>query len=196
MSTFCLGIVAARNRIGEEVVHRTRARWWVEMSFVMALLLAASLQARPAWDVPLVSTSGAEVWLSSWVDRPVLLFYEDRGGRNMNRSLKEELSTRRGELGLEKRIRVLAIADLGAWSWFPAREAALRAVREAERELETPILIDWDRALGAPPWALPTGTSSVLLVDADGSVLFRRSGELSAGEREELLGLLETLARP
>jgi hypothetical protein len=138
-------------------------------------------------------TDGKEVALSSWRGKPVILFYEDRHSTTLNAPLKEALFERGRALGLLEAVAVVGVANLEAFDFFPARGIALSRVRDEEKRWGVPILVDLEGTLGAAPWNLPKKTSSVLLLDSEGRVVFRYSGRLGVKDREEFFRTLDRL---
>jgi hypothetical protein len=144
-------------------------------------------------DATLVSSHGKQVSLSAQRGLPTVVFYEDRHSTALNQALKDELFARGQREGLLDAARVVAVANLEGYNWFPARDFALAAVREAEVKAGIPVLVDWSGTLAAPPWSLPPRTSSVLVLTAEGRVAFERSGRLSADDRSDLFAALARL---
>jgi predicted transcriptional regulator len=54
-------------------------------------------------------------------------------------------------------------------------------------------LVHLDGTLGGPPWELPKKTSNVLLLDAEGKLIFRHSGRMKEEEMEAFFGTLGRL---
>lgn len=171
-------------------------RAWIAGALTVTLAAfeggAAGL-ATGALDATLRSSSGDEVRLSLWRGRPVILFYEDKDSTALNVRLKDELFKRGRASGLLDAVSVVPVANLEAFDFFPARGAALKAVREEERKAGVPILVDLDGTLGGPPWNLPKETSTVLLLDAEGKLIFKHAGPLGEAELESFFGSLEWL---
>jgi hypothetical protein len=152
----------------------------------------ASVQSGPL-DATLNGSNGKEVSLSRWRGKPVILFYEDRHSTTLNSSLKEALFERGKALGLLEAAWVVAVANLESFNFFPAKGIALSHVRAEEKRWGIPILVDLKGTLGAAPWSLPRKTSSVVLLDSAGAVVYRHSGRMSEQEQEtffEALGQL------
>jgi len=151
----------------------------------LAVCLAASGSSSPAsvqsgpLDATLSASDGKEVALSRWRGKPVILFYEDRHSTTLNSPFKEALFARGKALGLLEAAWVVAVANLESFNFFPARGIALSHVRAEERRWGIPILVDLKGTLGASPWNLPTKTSSVLLLDGNGQVVFHYSGRMA-----------------
>ncbi len=135
-------------------------------------------------DATLRGSDGKEVALSRWRGKPVILFYEDRHSTTVNSPLKEALFSRGQSLGLLEAAWVVAVANLESFDFFPARGIALSHVRDEEKKWGIPILVDLEGTLGTAPWNLPTKTSSVLLMDGAGTVVYRYSGRMNEQERE------------
>lgn len=163
-----------------------------------AALLAAgpSLAAEPQvgpMDATLRGSSGKEVALSRWRGKPVILFYEDRHSTTLNSPLKEALFSRGEELGLLDAAFVVAVANLESYDFFPARGIALSYVRDEEKKWGIPILVDLKGTLGAAPWSLPTKTSSVLLLDGNGALVYRYSGRMKDEDQKRFFQALGAL---
>ncbi len=151
------------------------------------VLTAALLAAHPAlgnepqagpMDATLRGSDGKEVALSRWRGKPVILFYEDRHSTTLNSPFKEALFDKGQTMGLLNSAWVVAVANLESFDFFPARGIALSHVRDEEKKWGIPILVDLKGTLGREPWNLPTDTSSVLLMDAKGTIHFRHSGRM------------------
>jgi hypothetical protein len=146
------------------------------------------LRALP--DARLRRSDGEPVRLSRFRGRPVILFYEDRHSLQLNQALKEQLFDRGRSAGLLRAVSLLAVANLEAYDFFPARGIALSYVRDAERKVGVPILVDLDGALSQEPWWLPSRSSSVVLLDRTGAEVFRASGALTPGETQRFFAAL------
>ena len=154
--------------------------------------LAAEHQVGPM-DATLRGSNGKEMALSRWRGKPVILFYEDRHSTTLNSPLKEALFSRGKELGLLDAAFVVAVANLESFDFFPARGIALSYVRDEEKKWGIPILVDLKGTLGAAPWNLPTKTSSVLLLDGTGALVYRYSGRMKEEDQETFFQTLGTL---
>ena len=165
----------------------------------LAVCLAASGSSSPAsvqsgpLDATLSASDGKEVALSRWRGKPVILFYEDRHSTTLNSPFKEALFARGKALGLLEAAWVVAVANLESFNFFPARGIALSHVRAEERRWGIPILVDLKGTLGTAPWSLPRKTSSVLLLDSAGAVVYRYSGRMSQQEQEAFFQVLGQL---
>ncbi|MFP2909611.1 hypothetical protein ACLESD_32115 [Pyxidicoccus sp. 3LFB2] len=131
--------------------------------------------------------------LSRWRGKPVILFYEDKDSTTLNSSLKETLFARGKERGLLDSASVVAVANLQKFDFFPARQIALSYVRDEEKKVGVPILVDLDGTLGNAPWKLPTKTSNVLLLDATGALVFQHSGRMKPEEEAAFFVALSQL---
>lgn len=157
------------------------------------LVLTVSGALATTRDAALVSSRGKAVQLKTLFGLPTVLFYEDRHSTALNQQTKDELFERGQREGLLQAVKVIAVADLEGYNWFPARDFALSAVRDAEVKAGVPVLVDWSGMLRSPPWSLAGKTSTVLLLDAKGRVVFARSGQLTETDRAELFQTLREL---
>lgn len=164
------------------------------LTFTLASGGAYAVEPRPEpLDATLRGSDGKEARLSRWRGKPVILFYEDKKSTGLNAPLKEELFQRGQERGLLEAAFVVAVANLEDFDFFPARQIALSYVRDEEKRVGVPILVDLDGTLGGPPWGLPKKTSNVLLLDAEGRLIFRHSGRMKEEEMEAFFGTLSRL---
>jgi hypothetical protein len=160
------------------------------------LLLAASAHALSGpLAVRLERTDGSSVDLATYQGKPAVLFYEDRASTSLNQSVKDAVWARARRDGLEAAAHVIAVANIQAYDFFPARTFATTFIRQLEQRIGIPILLDLRGVLTSPPWNLPGDTGSVLLLDADGMIVSRQSGALTPADTERLLAALETLVR-
>ncbi|MCK8497990.1 peroxiredoxin family protein [Myxococcus fulvus] len=168
---------------------------WITGTLAAALLsqgaLASNLPDGPQ-DATLRTSSGEEVRLSRWRGKPVILFYEDKDSTKLNAGLKEELFARGKERNLLGAATVVAVANLMKFDFFPARQIALSYVRDEEKKVGVPILVDLKGAMGEAPWTLPLKTSNVLLLDAQGVLIYRHSGKMKP---EEQTAFFESLSK-
>lgn len=163
---------------------------------LMVLALAATTDRGVALDASLSTSSGAPGQLASQWGKPTVLFYEDRSSTGLNQVLKDTLFKRGAELGVLGLVSVVAVANLEGLDWFPARDFALGAVRVAEKEANIAVFIDWSGVLAKPPWRLPAKSSSVVVLDATGRVMWQASGALEPSAREAVFAqLLQLLGR-
>jgi hypothetical protein len=159
---------------------------WMTAALALALTAGSALGAAPQEgpvDATLRTSKGEQIQLSKWRGKPVILFYEDKDSTTLNLPLKEELFARGKARGLLESAFVVAVANLKSFDFFPAREIALSFVRDEEKKAGVPILVDLKGTMGAAPWGLPMKTSNVLLLDAQGALVFRHSGKMKPEEQ-------------
>ncbi len=165
----------------------------------LTLTLATSggsyAQAQPSspLDATLKSASGEETALSKWRGKPVIFFYEDKDSTTLNLAFKDELFELGKAKGLLEAASVVAVANLKPFNFFPARQIALSYVRDEEKKVGVPILVDLEGTLGGAPWSLPTKTSTVMLLDASGAVIYRYSGRLGEEDKKAFFTALSQL---
>ncbi|HZH03098.1 MAG TPA: hypothetical protein VEY30_04880 [Myxococcaceae bacterium] len=170
-----------------------RAKLWLIGCIAVIGALGSAGGAPFLLDARLQRWDGSGVQLSAFRGKPTVVFYEDRNSTEINRRLKNELVSRGRLRGLMKAAHVVAVANLEAYDFFPARNFARRAVRDVESRAGIPVLIDWKKTLATSPWNLPPKNSSVVLLDPRGQRAFERSGHLSDEEVEEFFHVLDVL---
>jgi hypothetical protein len=144
-------------------------------------------------DAKLSDSAGKPIQLSDFRGKPTVLFYEDRDSRDQNRKVKDELWKRGKEAGLTDSANVVGVANLQAFDFWPARGFARSAVEDVEKKVGIKVLIDWKGALTSTPWNLPTKSSTVVLLDAEGAVRYSHSGAMTQKEMDELFTKLSAL---
>jgi hypothetical protein len=136
---------------------------------------------------------GAPVRLSSFRGKPLILFFEDRGSTEQNAGLKAALHERAAARRLLTAARVVGVANVASYDFWPARGFVLSAVQAVERREHVQVLLDWRRALAGPPFGLPDGRSSVVLLDASGHLVEAWSGAVEGEARERFFSVLARL---
>jgi hypothetical protein len=144
-------------------------------------------------DAKLTDSAGKEVQLSQFRGKPTVLFYEDRESREQNRKVKDELWKRGKETGLNGAANVVGVANLEGFDFWPARNFARSAVVDVEKKVGIKVLIDWKGALTSAPWSLPKQSSTVVLLDKEGSLRYTYSGPMTEKEMSELFDKLAAL---
>jgi len=157
---------------------------------IALLLAAASVLAGDATTLRRSDGTPAPLAIGG---RPAVLFYEDRGSHEWNQPLKEALFARGRAQGVLGRVRVIAVANIAAFDFFPAREIAMRYVGRLEGRVGVPILLDVDGVLTRPPWNLPAEGAAVVVIDTNGERVLERRGRLSPADVEATLATLERL---
>jgi hypothetical protein len=163
------------------------------------LMLCSTANARDESllsSVTLTGTDDRPVSLARFAGKPAVVFYEDRGSTATNQALKEALVEQGRRHGLLHAVRVIAIANISAYNFPPARQIATAFIRRAERRAGIPILLDLSGTLQAQPWALPDDASTVLLLDAGGRVVWRHSGKVPPAETTRMFDQLRRLVEP
>lgn len=117
--------------------------------------------------------------------QPLLVVYEDREASKSNTQTRAIIAAYHDLPSNRAKLDVWPVADLSRWDFWPARSLALKHVQATAAEARSRILIDWKGAC-QKAWGLRRGTSTVLLVGADGRVTFATEGEETPEQRAEL----------
>lgn len=127
--------------------------------------------------------------LKSLANKPILVIYEDKDSATVNQALKDELSKLAKGDKYKRAIALVPVADVSGYDYWPARGFVKSAIRDESKKAGATIYCDWSgsfrRALG-----LRGGTSSVVLINRDGKVVFARDGVVDAADRKRLLDML------
>lgn len=143
-------------------------------------------------DATVENSSGSTTRLSTLWAKPTVLFYEDRDSTALNEHVKKALAER-GKDAQARQVAVVAVANVAAWDWFPARNFVLAAVKDIEKRVKQPVYLDFKGSLAAAPWNLPSKTSAVLVLDRAGRPTWRAQGRLPQEKVDELFKELARL---
>lgn len=169
---------------------------WRPLTAAIVLSAAPALADEAPLAATLETSAGGRVQLESLWRRPTVLFYEDRDSTKLNQHVKDALFAAGKERGLLDAVDVIAVANVAAYDWFPARDFVLAAVRDAERQFHVPVYLDFKGALTAAPWNLPAKTSTVVVLTAAGRPVATFKGRLSHDDLAQLFSALEALLPP
>lgn len=167
----------------------------------LVTLLLLSPAARAAGDAAprdaaLERTDGSTVAMRTYRGKPAVLFYEDRHSTELNADVKTALLEQGRAAGRTDAVHVVAIANIQAYDFFPAKDFAVAFIRRLEGTIGIPILLDARGVLSAPPWNLPDEGGTVVLLDADGRVVWQHSGALGPERTKALLARVASLLPP
>jgi hypothetical protein len=124
--------------------------------------------------------------------RPTLLIYEDQDGGKQSLHAKEVLGQLNSTKENQAKVDVLPVADVEKWNWWPAKKYAIADVRKQAAEKRTTIYLDWTGQV-RKRWGLAKGKNHLILVGADGKLLFASEGDCSQAALDRLLGKLGEL---
>jgi hypothetical protein len=117
--------------------------------------------------------------------RPALIVYEDKDGGGQNERFLQRLGKLRDKDPVYKKTQVLAIADVASWDFWPAKGFVKSALRDAGKKNGITVYADWTGA-GRANLAASKNVSNLVLLDAQGKVVWASAGKLS-GEQEDTL---------
>lgn len=167
------------------------------MAFVVAIA-ATEAHTNPAdggvtLDATVETSSGSTTRLSALWAKPTVLFYEDRDSTALNQHVKDALFEKGKSQQMLDQVSVVAVANVAAYDWFPARNFVLAAVRDVEKKVHVPVYLDFKGSLATAPWNLPPKSSTVLVLDATGRAVWRAQGRLTKEKVDELFTELDKL---
>jgi Bacterial protein of unknown function (YtfJ_HI0045) len=173
----------------------TRSTLFVAAIFAFSLSMASSAFALPAVGAAqpqgtVVDADGNKLDLKKPSGKPTLFVYESKESATQNEVLKAELSALAKGDKYRKAIRLIPIADVDGYDYWPARGFVKSAIREESAKLKTTIYCDWDGSFRKAA-GFKRDTSSVVLVGKNGKVLFAYEGGVPEGERKKLIELLK-----
>jgi hypothetical protein len=117
---------------------------------------------------------------------PALIVYEDKDASDQNAKFKERLGKLRDKDAAARKVKLVAIADVASWDFWPAKGFVKDALRDAGKKSGITVWADWTGA-GRKALDAQSSRSNLVLVDAAGKVLWSSAGGLSASQEDDLL---------
>ncbi len=160
------------------------------MIFILALVCSVCLALpRTGTTVPRASVqslSGKTFRTQRTQGRLTLVFYEDKDATQQNKALKDALKAQLDKGGRKRNVDIIAVADVSAWDFWPAKGFVKDAIEDQEKKAGHPIYCDWSGDFGK---ALGTvdGKSNVILIGPDRKVRVARAGVLPTAVRERIV---------
>jgi hypothetical protein len=149
------------------------------VSIFAVLSASAFAQLEPPVHATLDSMRGGRRSLEAERGRRiVILFYEDRPHLQDNEQLKGNVRRFIETNNLRDRVLVYGVANLGDLGGAAPHDLVRRMIRPLIDRWGVEILLDWDGALRRPPFSFRTNSSNIAIVDRDGRIAFRSTGEL------------------
>jgi hypothetical protein len=172
---------------------RTLVAWFSVVLTALSILpmnaaaLVSAGDVRPSARV--VDADGRLLDLGSVGSRPTLVVYEDKDSANLNASLKADLSKLAQGDRYRTAIALIPVADVRSYDFWPVRGFVKDAIRSESRKIGATIYCDWDGTFGQALGARH-GTSTIVLFDKAGRVLFAYEGAVPPAEARKMIGLL------
>jgi hypothetical protein len=141
-------------------------------------------------NVNLEDADGKIVKMESLVGKPILIVYEDKESTKMNQSFKDELSKLAKGDKYRDKVALAAVADVTAYNYWPVKGFVKDSIREESKKLGTPIFCDWDGHVRVS-FTFRKKTSSIVLLNKQGRVIFAAEGKLSSEQRQKAVELLK-----
>lgn len=132
--------------------------------------------------------------IASVAGKPALIVYEDKDSKTMNDAMKKELEKAVGEEKDLAGVRVIAVADVSEYDFWPAKGAVKDAIRDEQKKTKQTIWLDWSGDF-RDKLGLVKGTSNFLLLDAKSKLVLSKSGKLAKEDRKAVLDAMRKLVR-
>jgi Bacterial protein of unknown function (YtfJ_HI0045) len=126
------------------------------------------------------------------IGRAMLVLYEDREAQSQNEHARAVLGRINDVPQNRERFEFMAIADVAAWNWWPARNSVLSNLKDIARKHNTTIYADWHGAV-RKTWGLTQHRSALVLTDATGKVRYASEGPVTDEQLRVLLAALAAL---
>lgn len=123
---------------------------------------------------------------------PLLVMYEDRDAQKQNERARQVLGRITDRAENRARFEFVAVADVAAWNWWPAKRYVLADLKQIARREKTRLFADWTAAL-RKAWTLQPHKSVLVLAGADGKVRFASEGPITEAQLQSLVAELRAL---
>jgi cytochrome oxidase Cu insertion factor (SCO1/SenC/PrrC family) len=145
-----------------------------------------------AVDFDIEETSGTIRNLRDLRGQVVILWYEDRDHTDTNYALKLELHEFIVDNHLEDDITTYGVANVHGIDGV-IRDLARSAIRGMAQRYGIQILLDWNGALMQAPFSCADGDANFMLIDRQGRIRYRHTGEMMGSHRTEMYRVLRRL---
>jgi hypothetical protein len=174
-------------------MRRTVVAWFLLVLTAVSFLPVNAAGLMTAGDIRpsarVADADGRILDLGSVGSRPTLVVYEDKDSANLNASLKADLSKLAQGDRYRTAIALIPVADVRGYDFWPVRGFVKDAIRSESRKIGSTIYCDWDGSFGKALGARH-GTSTFVLFDKSGRVLFAHEGAVPPAEARKMIGLL------
>ncbi|MBN1648142.1 MAG: hypothetical protein JW874_08925 [Spirochaetales bacterium] len=162
------------------------------LAVLLALLLLFPVHTQESDSEPLFvlySGDGEALSDADIAGKLVLLFYELKDDKEINRALKNKLKEYEDQiLARHPDGLVLGIGDCTSACW-PFKNLWKKGLSKASREQKVTIYGDWDGKI-ADIYNLDRKKPNFLIISEDGSVVYRKSGFIGEEQISVILGFL------
>lgn len=140
----------------------------------------------PAPRVSAESLGGNDFNANDLRGKTTVIFYENKDVTTQNRALKAVLRNQKKNQGYGENVQVIAVADVSAWNFWPAKGFVQDAIRKEEKKAGHPIYLDWTGTFGKA-FRMDKSASNVVLVGPDSKVKVSHAGPVPAGKVLKIL---------
>jgi hypothetical protein len=123
---------------------------------------------------------------------PVLVMYEDKDAQKQNERARQVLGKITDRPENRARFEFVAVADVDAWNWWPAKKYVLADLKKIALKENTRLFADWTGAV-KKAWGFKPHKSVLLLAASDGTVKFAAEGALTEAQLQALVAELKAL---
>lgn len=170
------------------------AAFLLSITFISHTVAADPAVGSNAPDARVEDVDGRAVNLKSLKGKPLVLFYEGKESADQNKALKDEIAKLAKTEPYRASLRLAAVGDVSDYDYWPAKGIVKDKIREESSRRGMPIFCDWDGSFRSK-LKLRRGVSNVLLIGADGRVLFTFAGAVKGAAKAALLSRLHAEAK-
>jgi predicted transcriptional regulator len=163
---------------------------------IIAAIFTTTIAVTPALAVPSIgspapkasaeSLGGKDFNANELRGKTTVIFYENKDVTTQNRALKAALQNQKKKEGYGEDVQVIAVADVSAWNFWPAKGFVQDAIRKEEKKAGHPIYLDWTGTFGEA-FKMNRNASNVVLVGPDSKVKVSHAGPVPAGKALDIL---------
>lgn len=124
---------------------------------------------------------------------PTLVFYEDKDGGEQNERFKQRLGKLQAKSASAKKVKIVAIADVHSWNFFPAKGFVKNALESAGKKAGITVWADWS-GKGRAALSASSDLSNIVMLDSAGKVVWASTGRLTPTQEDDLLNRVDKLA--
>lgn len=157
----------------------------IPMALGLGDALALPKEGGAAPNARIEDSEGAGLELKTLKGKPVVIVYDDRASAPTSEAYRKELVKLLKSAPFASNVKLLVVADVSPYDFWPARGTVKDAVRDETKKQGTTVYCDWTGGIRLG-FKLKKEVTSVLMIDKDGNVAFAFEGIPGASDKQRL----------
>lgn len=136
---------------------------------------------------------GRALDLATLKGKPYVVIYDDKTSAPKSEAFRLDLVKQLRASGVLSKVKVLFVADVSPYNFWPARGIVLDAVRDASKKAGTTVYCDWTAGVRSA-YRLKDEVTSIVFVGKDARVALTHEGIPTGAAKQRLIDALTNAA--